>query len=171
METSLEEVMRPVRGRRRRYLLYRIAEVDADTSRGLCGIKKATMNTWFKDDVFIDIHRQLQDLTKDFKRDAINMLRRDTQLAAVMLEADIIDKLAQEVKNGDYKLLRTPLAKEVYSKLISDLDVVKVPQVMSWEQNIANLIIDDGGTVEGEFEAAGSKEKEHSESNLLTTGE
>lgn len=129
------------------------------------------MNTWFKDSTFVDIHRQLSDLTKDYKREAINMLRRDTQLAAVMLEANIIDKLTKEVESGNYSLLKTPLAKEVYSKLISELDVVKVPQVMTWEQQVANFFNVEGETIEGEFEAAGSKKTEHPQSYLVEATE
>jgi len=169
MELSLEETLKPVRGRRRRYLLYRIAEVGAETAKDLVGIKKSTMNSWFKDDTFIEIHRQLTDLTKDYKKEAINMLRRDTQLAAVMLEADIIKKIAEEVRTGSYNLLKTGLAKEVYSKLISDLDVpVHTPQVMSWEENLTQIFEGNGGhVIEGQFKTTSGEAEEHQQSYLV----
>ena len=47
--------------------------------------------------------------------------------------------MKQEIEDGTYELVRTNLAKEVYSKLIADLDVVPQAVAMTWQNRIEQL--------------------------------
>ena len=49
--------------------------------------------------------------------------------------------MKEEIASGELSLVKTNLAKEVYSKLIADLDLKpKVPS-LNWQQRIENVII------------------------------
>jgi len=135
----LKEEIKTIIGNRRRFLLLRIADVDPETARKLCNVRKGTYNSWLQDEKFVVLHRRRDEFSANFKVEAIQLLRRDNQLAAVLLEGKIITKMKEEVDSGQYELLRTNLAKEVYSKLIADLDYQPQALSLTWEQRIANL--------------------------------
>lgn len=127
-------------GRKRRFYLFRIADMDTETARKLSGITLGTYNRWLRDESFVALYRRRDELSSLYKREAIHLLRRDNQLAAVLLEEQILTKMKEELESGDYNLLRTNLAREVYSKLISDLDVNPQIQSLTWEQRIGQLV-------------------------------
>lgn len=157
---SLKEELKPIIGNRRRFMLYRIADVDTDTARKLCGIKKGTYNNWLQDETFVTIHRRRDEFAQEYRKEAIQMLRRDNQLAAVMLEGKIIAQMKKEIESGNplgYNLIKTHIAREVYSKLIADLDVVPQAPMISWEQRFQQITqsmnpgtLPEGVTIEGE---------------------
>jgi len=154
---SLKDELKDVGGNRRRFLLLRISVVEPDLAKNLCHIKTGTYNTWCHDPDFVAIYRRRDELCAEYKKEAMNLLRRDNQLAAVLLEEKIIERLKDEINSGDYNLLRTNLAREVYSKLIADLDINPQIQSLTWEQRINNLNMAnpipqiEGGTINGEY--------------------
>jgi hypothetical protein len=167
---SLKEEIKVLNGNKRKFILMRVADMDVNSVRKILGVTTGTYNTWLQNGVFVAIHRKIA-FTSEFKQEAIQMLRRDNQLAAVLLEGQIIGKLKEELESGDYNLLRSQLAREVYSKLISDLDVVKAAPGMTWEQkiNILNApALPQGEIINGELITEGNKPKELSEGNPVT---
>lgn len=171
---SLKEVVSGLGGNRLKFMLLRIADMDVETARNLCGVTKHAYNYWLKDDKFVEINRRREELAAEYKKDAIQLLRRQNQLEAVLLEEEIIYKLREEVRTGDLQLVKTHIAREVYSKLINDLDYQPPVQALSWEQRITNLLLPD--TPEGEVinegftETNSSQTEQHKEGNLLTSG-
>lgn len=154
----------------RRFLLLRMADVDTDIALKICKVNKGTYNNWCKDERFVAIHRQRGELVRDFQQEAIHMLRKETQLSAVMLEARIINKLVQEIETEEYVLMKTSLAKEVYSKLIGDLDHQPKALALTWEQRVQQLTLTSpaqiteaqGECIDAEYtEANSSEEAEH----------
>ncbi len=131
---DLREVLRPVSGNKRKFLLLRIADISTEQARQIVGITKGTFNTWCQDQNFVSIQRRRDELSAECKQQSIQILRRDNQLEAVFLEGKIIQKLKEEIESGDYNLMRTHLAREVYSKLITDLDQTPVSKVETWEE-------------------------------------
>lgn len=109
-------------------MLYRIAGLSKGDSIKLTGIKTQTYNTWVRKENFVALHRRLDEFSNDSKQEAIQLLRRDNQFAAAMLERKIIARLEIEVATGEYELIKTNFAKEVYSKLMNDLDTVPIHQ-------------------------------------------
>jgi len=176
---SLKDIVGPLGGKRRRFILLRVADVDTETSRKLCHIPLGTYNNWLRDSTFVDIYRQRDTLAIEYKRDAINLLRRDNQLEAILLEEKIIQKMKEEIDTGEYSLVKTNLAREVYSKLISDLDVVPQVQAVSWQQRITNLFTGDAQVIEdtredtdeGNIQADPSQTEECETRYLLPSGE
>ena len=169
---SLKEEISTLIGNRRRFLLFRIADVDTDTARKLCGIKKGTYNTWLKDKHFVGMYRRRNEWSAEYKKEAISLLRRDNQLAAVLLEEKIITRMQEEIETGEYNLIRTHLAREVYSKLINDLDVIPQVSTISWEQRVQALFLGNRQeAVDGQYETISSKEEEHPQGYLPSSGE
>lgn len=170
-DMALRDEIKAITGNKRKFLLLRIVDIDVQPARALCGITQGTYNGWFQDSDFAALYRRRDEFSGECKQEAIQLLRRDNQLAAVLLESKLINKMKDEIDSGQYELIRTNLAKEVYSKLITDLDVVPVIQVKSWQQRISQLVIGDrhqiteGGVIDAEvIEAAGGEQTEHKES-------
>lgn len=139
-QASLQEELRAVIGNRRRFILLRIVDIDPETARKLCSVSKGTYNSWLKDSRFTSLYRRRDEFSANFKQDAIRLLRRANQLQAVLLEEKIIAKMKEEIESGEYSLIKSLLARDVYSRLISDLDYQPQNLALSWEQRIAQLI-------------------------------
>ena len=154
---SLRDSLKVVSGNKRRYLLLRIADIDPGAAMKLVGITRGSYNTWLANPEFIGLHRQIEEFNKEYKQEAIQLLRRDNQLEAVLLEAKIVSKMKEEIEAGEYDLIRTNLAREVYSSLMSQLDVTPKIANLTWEQKILNLTspvipqITEGDTIDAEF--------------------
>ncbi len=170
---GLKEEMKTISGRKRRFLLLRIIDVSVDESRKLCGIKKGTYNTWLHNDDFKAVYQRRAELATEYKQEALQLMRRDNQLQAVLLEEKIIAEMRKEIEgDGDYKLLKTHLAREVYSKLINDLDYQPANVSLTWEQRIGQLgrgdevpAITQGEVIDGEVisETVSIEKTEHTE--------
>jgi len=175
---SLKDEIKAITGNKRKFLLLRIVDMDTQTARQVVGITQGTYNTWLQNPEFVALYRRRDEFSGEYKQEAIQLLRRDNQLAAVLLESKLINKMKAEIESGEYELIRTNLAKEVYSKLISDLDVIPAVQIKSWQQRIGQLFVGDrpqiteGEVVDGEvIETTGSEETEHQESLPPPQGE
>ncbi len=174
---TLREEIKPLSGNRRKFFLLRIADMDTAMALKLVGVAKGTYNSWLQDQEFVTLYRQVKEFAVQYKQEAVQLLRRDNQLDAVLLERDIIKKLKEELESGDYNLLRSQLAREVYSKLMSDLDVVPAVQVQTWEQRIGQIInnpptqIEEGVTIDGNYKEVSQPEAEHSQGQLCQVNE
>jgi len=87
--------------------------------------------------------------------------------------------MKKEIDSGEYELIRTNLAREVYSKLISDLDYQPAALSLTWEQRIQQLNqippssqIEGGETIDGTIitETVGEQENQHKESLPIVEG-
>ena len=140
---ELKEELKVVTGRKKRFLLFRIIDVELKESLKLCGLTQGTYNSWLHNEEFAALYRKRAELAVDFKAEALQMLRRDNQLQAVLLEEKIIGKMTDEINSGEYRLLKTQLGREVYSKLIADLDATPKTVNQTWEQRIEQLNVNN----------------------------
>lgn len=153
---SLRDEIKTLSGNKRRFFLLRVADMDTHTALSLVGVVRGTYNSWLQSQSFVEIYRRRDEFNSDYKQEAIQLLRRDNQLEAVLLEGKIISKMKEELQSGEYSLIRSHLAREVYSKLISDLDFTPVVQNLTWEQRIQQIFnnppnqITEGEVIEGE---------------------
>lgn len=132
--------------------------MDVNTSLKLCGVQRGTYNTWCQNPVFVALYRRRAEFAGEHKQEAIQLLRRDNQLAAVLLESKILAKIKEEIQSGELALTKTNLAREVYSRLMGDLDIQPKVQSLTWDQRVINLTageprpqITEGETVDAEF--------------------
>jgi hypothetical protein len=142
---ALKDEIKLLIGKQRKFFLMRVAEVDKSVAMHMLDIKEGTYNKWVMEVVFSALYHRLHEFTMNYKQEAIQMLRRDNQLAAVMLEEHIIRKMKEEVDSGEYNLIRTNIARDVYTRLIGDLDIATVKPADTWEQKIQILM--QGGSV------------------------
>ena len=176
---SLHDEIKDIVGKKRRFFLFRVADVDTDTARKICKIPKGTYNTWTSNPHcrFVELYRRRAELSGLYKQEAIQLLRRDNQLAAVILEEKIIQKMGVEIESGEYNLIRTNLARDVYTKLIGDLDYQLDIKSLTWEQRLQQLFVGGqpvnqlGGGDGQVIEAEASITEEHQESGIITQGE
>lgn len=136
---SLREDIQSLTGIRRRFILLRIAHLDPESARKIVGIKKGTYNNWCNDETFVSVHSKIRDYSQEYRQEAVQLLRRDNQLDAVLLEAKVIAKIREEIDSGKYDLIRTNLARVVYDKLISDLDFQPKELSLTWQQRINQM--------------------------------
>jgi len=163
---SLRDELKPLTGNKRKFLLLRIVDMDVNTALTLCGVKRGTYNSWCQIDKFVTLYRQRDRFAGEFKQEAIQLLRRDNQLAAVLLESEILSKLKEEIESGELSLTRTNLAREVYSRLMGDLDSQPKVQNLTWAQRIEKLVMPDRPQIEGEETIEG----EFTEASVEDTG-
>lgn len=160
---TLQEELRAITGRKKRFFLLRIIDVGAEAARQLTGISKGTYNSWLQNDAFVALYRRREELAVTYKQEALQLLRRDNQLQAILLEEKIIGKMQTELETGNYELIKTNLAREVYSKLINDLDYQPSSVALTWVEKLAQIFQTGqvaqipGGITDGEFHEADSQ--------------
>jgi len=172
---TLQDKIKSITGNKRQFILMRVAGMDADIVMNLIGVTRGTYNSWFKNEDFALVYHELPTLVKDHRQEAVQMLRKTNQLEAVLLEGRIIAQLKLELESGEYFLAKTNLAREVYSKLMTDLDT-PAPKAVSgtWMQRIDNLQLinqerlEGGKVIDAEFEEIGSEQEEHQESDPVS---
>jgi len=169
--SALQDKIKSLTGNKRTFLLMRIAGLDVEFSKNMTRVTRGTYNSWFKNEEFALLYHQLSVLIQDYRQEAVQMLRKDNQLEAVLLEGKIIAKIKEELETGDYKLTRTHLAREVYSKLMTDLDIV--PEVkITWQQRYQGFFQRQpeqiGEAIDGEFKEIGSVKAEHQEGEPIS---
>lgn len=173
MSMTLREELKPLTGNKRKFQLLRIVDMGVDTALTLCGVKRGTYNTWCQNDVFVSLYRRRDEFSGSHKQEAIQLLRRDNQLAAVLLESKILAKMKDEIASGELSLVKTNLAREVYSKLITDLDVQPQIRSLTWDQRVQQLVlpdrpqIEEGEDINGKFETADSPQVQHPQSDPI----
>jgi hypothetical protein len=172
---DLKAIISPIIGNRRRFMLLRVSDISVDQALAMCRVKKTTYYSWLQDEVFLTIHRRRDELSLYCKSEAIQLLRKENQLAAALLEGEILDKLRIEVAEGEYHLIKTQMAREVYSRTIGSLDPAPTEvKNMTWQQQLTNIFnpqpqpqlapVQNGGTIDGECtvsEAVSSETLEH----------
>ena len=177
---TLNEELKTISGRKRRFLLLRIIDVGVEEAKKLCGIKQGTYNTWLHNSEFAQLYRRRAELSAEFRIEALRLMRRDNQLQAVLLEEKILEKMKDEIATGKYELIKTRLAGDVYSKLINDLDYQPSNLSLTWEQRIQQLDqgqgvpqITEGEVIDGEIisETISGEENQHTESQPLLESE
>lgn len=155
----------------------RIAGMDTNIVMNIVGITRGTYNSWFKDENFALVYHELPTLIQDNRQEAVQMLRKQNQLEAVLLEGRIITKLKEELDSGEYILARTNLGREVYSKLVADLDAPATKSVSgTWVQRIGSLQQFfprpqdqvEGGVIDAEFKEVSSEQEEHQKSDPVS---
>lgn len=155
--------------------MLRIAEVNRTAALSMVGVQVGTYNSWTSDgeSSFVQIYRRLPELSEVYRLEAIKELRRDNQINAVMLEAKIIQRMTEEIESGEYSLIRTLLGRDVYSKLMNDLDYQPSTQ-MNWLQFLSQNFARGGGERPNEgqiIEATAGQLEEHQEGTVLPQGQ
>ena len=156
---TLREEIKTLSGNRRRFFLLRVADLDTKAALKLCGVVRGTYNSWLLNEDFVELYRRRDELAGDFRQEAIQLLRRDNQLDAVLLEATILRKMKADLEEDtlpEGSIVRTNLAREVYSKLMTELDAQPYTQILTWQERIALIVanapeqITEGEIVNGE---------------------
>jgi hypothetical protein len=177
---SLQEEIKSLSGNKRRFFLLRLADMDTGVALKFCNITRGAYNNWLQDQSFIELYHKKEDLSAEYKQEAIQLLRRDNQLEAVILESKILRKMKEDLEQPvlpDGSIVRTNLAREVYSKLISDIDQPIMPKTVTLQQRIAHIFnypndqLPEGEVIDGEFSTDNQQETEHQESQFPQEGE
>jgi hypothetical protein len=141
MSNTLEDGIKKFRGERRQYLLMRVAGMDKRQALAATGLTENNYNNFMHEEDFAAFNRQVDDLFTEFQKEAVTLLRRANQLRAVILESKMLATIEQEIETGEYVLSRTPLAKEVYTRLLNEMDIApKAPETLNWFQRIDMLV-------------------------------
>tara|TARA_Y100000310_G_scaffold16579_2_gene16538 strand:- start:6131 stop:6727 length:597 start_codon:yes stop_codon:yes gene_type:complete len=155
VKVTLLDELSGIIGNPRKFILIRIAGLDVEESCKYLGVTRAAYNKWFsRAPKFISANRRIEELRIDYRQEAVRLLRRDNQLAAVKLEAEVIDQMRNEIKNREYELVKTNLGREVYSKLMAALDVVPAATVNSGDTIIDKLAFVLGNPQNQQLEAS-----------------
>lgn len=140
LSMSLLEEIGELPTKQKKYLLLRISGIDTSLALSMSKGDRLQYNNWMKNQSFTSIHKRLPELESKYKQEAAQLLRRNNQLEAVLLEGTIVEKMKAEIESGDYDLIRTNLAREVYSKLMAELDQQPKVPTQTWEMKIGQIV-------------------------------
>jgi len=138
MLNQLQQVLAPFRGKARQFLVLRISGIDKKTALRMAHGGISDYNRWLIRPDFVEVHRKIQDLFVEHRDEALRMLRKENQLNAALMERELITEMRDELKSGDYHLLKTGIARDLYTRLMSEMDKTPDVQVLTWEQRIQN---------------------------------
>lgn len=71
---------------------------------------------WKKDPDFSDVFDHLPELHRDYAEEAIGLLRMRNIAEVLTLEDRVLDIVKEELRTGRYDLLKTHLAREIFSR-------------------------------------------------------
>lgn len=138
--SELKQLLHGCRDKYRQFLLYRIAGISKEEALQLTGITLPHYKKLRQEkEYFRYIVDNIAELQADYRDEAVRMLRRSTQTTAMLMEQKIMDTLYEEVTSGEYKLLKTQLGREVYSKLMTDLEKKEEAPTVDYKQLILNI--------------------------------
>jgi hypothetical protein len=171
--SELKDTLEGLTGKKRRFLLYRIAGLDRNTAIQVIDVPQGRLNVWLHDQKFVDAHRKIDELGATHRAEAMRAIRRDNQMGAAMLEKEVVDRMREELDTGDYRLVKTNLGKAVYERLMNELDKSPSLQVNTWEQRIAllnsqpeNPQLEEGDVIDADYSQAETSQKpEYQESS------
>lgn len=166
IKETLSSILEGLTGKRRQYLIFLIAGLSQGYAIELTKVNKSSPSFWRKEDErYALVESRAELLVNEYQEQAIKLIRRDNQVGAALLERIMIEKIREEIDAGDYVLLKTHLAREVYGKLIQNLDQLdSLPQHITWQQLIA-MEGDIIGTKEYIGETEGGSETQCVEGN------
>lgn len=155
-KTKLEDVVLTLLSEQRRFILFRIVGMKVEKALISSKCNQGNYNSWVaRDEYFRQVNSWVGALSRTHRQEAIVLLRRENQLTAVMLEEEVINRLMEEIQSGEYVLMKLPIAKEVYNKLIAVLDAMPVVNIknMNFLDRAKQVqeIINRQPSIEGEF--------------------
>lgn len=136
----------------RRFLLYRIAGSSIEASLSYLHLKIGSYNGWLEKPAFRELNRRRAELEVGHRSEAVKLLRKENQIGAVIIEERIIETLLQELEDKEYNLMRTPIAKTVYDKLMQDIDAMPTINVKAKMNFIDRMAILMGGNNDSQAE-------------------
>ena len=175
--TLIEEI-HPLVGEQKKFLLFRILGESAETARCLVDVTRGVYNHWFDDPVFVRINRKRDELAKTYRNEAYIELRRANRIAAILLEEAMLKEMKAEIEQKDYNLVKTPLAREVYAKLMENNEESTTPQG-GWAGRLQQIFVNNQppraevvgvGDVR-QLQADNSQTEQHTEGELVTPSE
>ena len=175
---TLIEELHPLVGEQRKFLLFRILGESAETARCLINVTRGVYTHWFDDPEFVRINRKRDALAKDYRKEAYMELRRGNRITAILLEEAMLKEMKAEIEQKDYNLVKTPLAREVYAKLMENNEESTNPQG-GWAGRLQQIFVNNQpphaevvGVDNGrQLQANNSQTEQHTEGELVTESE
>lgn len=133
---ELEQKLESTQGVKREYLLLRILGLDHDTILKVLD-SEDYLSYWKKDKNFSNILKQSKKLGKTHQDEAITLVRQSNKVTMVAMEQLLARKLLQEVIDDKPMFIKTHLGREVYNRMMNQLDSVgKKNDTGAWEEMI-----------------------------------
>jgi len=136
MLNALQQTLAPFRGKARHFLILRISGVDKKVALKMANGGVSDYNRWLVRPDFVAVHRRIQELYTEHRDEALRLLRKENQLNAALMEAELVKEIRREIADGEYHLIKSAIAKELYLRLMSEMDKAPDVQVLTWEERI-----------------------------------
>lgn len=142
--------------------------MDKTAALSSLSVPEGTYNRWTGQKRFKEVHQQLGTLGTKYMSEALLMLREVNYALVVNLEAKMLTKLIDEIKNGEPIFAKTNLGREIYAKLASEMSTkAEIRSVTTWEQFFLQggenpPQITQGDIIEGDIVEAKVSEAEES---------
>lgn len=124
--------------KQKKFIQYLVAGIKKDVALKLCKIPAPTLKYWLHDnEQFHQLVNRVEELKDAYFEEAFQLLRQNNKVMALFLEQELLVKIKEEIESGEYNLVKTPLAKEVYNKALEESKGI-IPPSASWVQFINN---------------------------------
>lgn len=137
---SLPALIAPFRGRKRQYLLLRIAGLTTITARTELGIAERTLQNWKNEEEFALVEDNLYSWRSRYQTEVLDQLRQDNRAIGVLIERRTLLRLAEELDTGDYVLIKTRFGRDVYKNLMAVAGTTEGSNAQTWQQLIAGVV-------------------------------
>jgi hypothetical protein len=130
----LKDELSSLNAKQKKYIQYLVAGIKKDVALKLANIPSATYKWWSHDnEQFHSLVERVEELKDNYFDEAFQMLRQNNKVMALFLEQELLVKIKEEIENGEYNLVKTPLAKEVYNKALEESKGITLPSA-NWMQ-------------------------------------
>lgn len=129
----LKEELANLNPRQKKFIHLLVAGTKRDNALIIAGIPKATAKYWLQENQqFRSLVDRVEELKDAYFDEAFQLLRHDNKVIALFLEKELLDKIKEEIESGEYNLVKTPLAKEVYNKALEESRGITLPGTVGW---------------------------------------
>ncbi len=127
--------------KQRRYILCRMGMMDTQEADSLAGTTAAGRAQWkVNSPRYKELDDNIETLQRDYGDIALKWLKKENQLTAVLLEKKILDKIEQEIDKGEYDLVKTHLAREVFARHTEEIGKALQSVNITWAQIINSSV-------------------------------
>jgi hypothetical protein len=131
---ALKDETAALNPKQKKFIQYLVAGTKKDVALKLANIPTATLKWWLHDNKnFHALVERVEELKDAYFEEAFQLLRQGNKVMALFLEQELLVKIKEEIESGEYNLVKTPLAKEVYDKALESAKGVTIPNA-GWIQ-------------------------------------
>lgn len=118
---ALKDELANLKPKQRKFIYCRVVGLNTDTALAVAVIQKSTYKWYMQHELgFNEAVHKVPVYHEEYFSEAYVALRRTSRMLGLQLEQDILQRMIEEIQNGELNLAKTALGREVYSKAMEE---------------------------------------------------